>query len=79
MLQFKTKNATFGSIINGRMEQHLIPVSKQSILKVVFGAISSYGYFKDLNVSSKLFKQMTTALAYMKLQKIFYRAVRDKM
>ena len=35
----ETKNATFGSIVNERMKQHYLPISKHSSLKVVFYAM----------------------------------------
>ena len=52
VLKFKTKNATFGSIVDKKMKQHHLPVSKHSSLKVVFCAIPYFGHFKDFNVSS---------------------------
>ena len=36
VLQVETKNAPFGSIIDERIKQHHLPVSKHSSLKVVF-------------------------------------------
>ena len=36
VLQVETKNAPFGSIIDERIKQHHLPVSKYSSLKVVF-------------------------------------------
>ena len=34
--QVETRYATFGSIIDGRIKQHHLPVSKDSSLKVFF-------------------------------------------
>ena len=79
VLQLETKNATFGSMIDERMKQHHLPVSKHSSLKVVFWAIPSFGHFKDFIVSSKVFGQMTSALAYIKRQVVFYNTVKDEM
>ena len=36
VLQVETKNAPFGSIIDERIKQHLLPVSKHTSLKVIF-------------------------------------------
>ena len=79
VLQVETKNATFGSIIDGRIKQHYLPVSKHSSLKVVFWAILSFGHFKDCNVSSKAFELMVSTLAYIKCQVIFYNTAKDEM
>ena len=79
MRQLKTKNATFGSMIEEKIKQHQSPVSEHSSLKVVFRAIPSFGHFKDFNVSSKVFKVMTSALVYIKLQVIFYNTARGEM
>ena len=79
VLQFETKNATFGSIIDERMKQHHLPISKLSSLKIVFKAIPSFGHFKDFNVSSQVFELMTSALAYIKCQVIFYNTAKDEI
>ena len=76
VLQVETKNATFGSITDERTKKHNLLVSKRSSLKVVFWAIPS---FKDFIVSSKAFELMTSALAYVKCQIIFYNTARDEM
>ena len=70
VLQVETKNATFGSVIDGRIKQHHLPVSKHSSLKVVFQAIFSFRQFKDFNLSS--------AFAYTKCQAIFYNTGKDQ-
>ena len=77
VLQVETKNATFGSIIDERMKQHHLPVSKHSSLKVVFWAIPSFGHIKNFNVSLKVFELMASALVYIKCQAIFYNTARD--
>ena len=79
VLQVETKNATFGSIIDERKKQHHLPVSKHSSLKVVCGPIPNFGYFKDFDISSKVFELMTSALAYMKCQVIFYNTTKDEI
>ena len=78
VLQVETKNAIFGSIIDGRIKQHHLPVSKHSSLKVVFWAIPSFGHFKDFDISSEVFELMTSALAYIKCQEIFYNTGKDQ-
>ena len=78
VLQVETKNATFGSIIDGRIKQHHLPVSKHSSLKVVFRAIPSFGHFKDVNISAEVFEVMTSALAYIKCQVIFYTTAKNE-
>ena len=78
VLQVETKNATFGWIIDGRIKQHHLPVSKHSSLKVVFWAISSFGHFKDFHISSEVFELMTSALAYIKCQVDFYDTAKDE-
>ena len=75
VLQLETKNATFGSMIDERMKQRHLPVSKHSSLKVVFWAIPSFGHFKDFIVSSKVFELMSSALADIKCPVIFYNTV----
>ena len=76
VLQLKTKNATFGSIINKGMKQHQTPVSKHSSLKVVFWAVPSFGHFEDFFVSSKVFGLMTSTLANIKCQVFSYNTVK---
>ena len=78
MLRVETKNATFGSIIDERIKQHHLPVSKHTSLKVVFWAIPNFGYFKDFSVSSKVVELVTSALAYIKCQWIFYKTAKDE-
>ena len=78
VLQLETKNLTLGSLIDGKIKQHHSPVSKHSSLKVVFWAIPSFGHFKDFNVSSEVFELMTSALAYIKYQVIFYNTAKDE-
>ena len=78
VLQFETKNATFGTTIDKRMKQHYITVSKHSSLKIVFWAIPSFGHFKDFDISSEVFELMTSALAYIKCQVIFYNTAKDE-
>ena len=76
VLQVETKNVPFGSIIDERMKQHHLPVSKHSSC---FWAIPSFGHFKDFNISSKVFELITSALAYIKCQVIFYNTAKDEM
>ena len=78
MLQLETKNASFGLTTDGRMKQHHLPVSKHSSLKVAFWAIPSFGHFKDSHISSEVFELMTSALAYIKCQVIFYNTAKDE-
>ena len=44
-----------------------------------FLATSSFGHFKYFNVSSKVFEIMTSVLAYIKCQIIFYNTAREEM
>ena len=78
VLQVETKNVTFGSIIDGRIKQHHLPVLKHSSLKVVFWAFPSFAHFKDFDISSEVFELMTSALAYIKCQIIFYNTAKDE-
>ena len=78
VLQVETRYATFGSIIDGRIKQHPLPVSEHSSLKVVFWAFPSFGHFKDFDISSEVFELMTSALAYIKCQVIFYNTAKDE-
>ena len=79
VLQKKIKNATFSSIIDETMKQHFLPVSKYSSLNVVLWALPSFWDFLDFNVSSEVFELMTSALAHIKCQVIFYNTSKDKM
>ena len=65
--------------IDGRIKQHHLPVSKHTKLEsCFFVAIFSFRQFKDFNISSELIELMTSALAYIKGQIIFYNTGKDE-
>ena len=79
VLQVETKNATFGSIIEENIKWHHLSVLEHSSLKVVFELLLVLYISKILIYPFKESELMSSALAYIKCQVIFYNTARDIM